>query len=182
MTLPNLISLGRLLAVPLIVWLLLVEEWTAAFGLFVLAGLSDAVDGFIAKRFGAQSRLGRFLDPIADKTLLVSIYITLGVQGHVPTWLVILVVSRDTMIIGGALMLYIMNLRVDSAPLLISKVNTALQIALAALALAGLAFAFEGWIGLVDLMVLAVAATTVASGAAYLVNWGRSMAGMEDAP
>lgn len=182
MTLPNLISLGRLLAVPLIVWLLLVEEWTAAFGLFVLAGLSDAVDGFIAKRFGAQSRLGQFLDPIADKTLLVSIYITLGVQGHLPLWLVILVVSRDTMIIGGALMLYIMNLRVDSAPLLISKLNTALQIALAALALAGLAFAFENWTGLVDLMVLAVAATTVASGAAYLINWGRSMAGMEDTP
>ena len=102
MNLPNLITLARLLAVPLVVFLILQGLMTAAFWMFFAAGISDAVDGYLAKRMDAVTELGTYLDPIADKTLLVAVYVTLGIAGHVPTWLVILVVSRDLLIIGGA--------------------------------------------------------------------------------
>jgi len=178
--LPNVISLGRLLAVPLNVWLMLVGEWRLAFAVFCLAGASDAVDGFIAKRFNMQTRLGRYLDPIADKSLLVSIYVTLGVQGVLPVWLVILVVSRDLLIVGGALLLYALNLGHEPRPLMASKINTALQIALAAVVLAQLAFAWPFLVSSVGPLVAVVAFTTAVSGAAYLVSWGREMNRMED--
>ena len=109
MNLPNALSLGRLLAVPIVVWLLLQEAYVGAFLVFVLAGVSDAVDGYLAKQFGMDTEIGRFLDPIADKTLLVSVYITLGHQEILPVWLVILVVSRDLLIVGGALLAYTMS-------------------------------------------------------------------------
>jgi len=180
--LPNVISLGRLLAVPLIVWLIVVGNWLWAFAVFCLAGASDAVDGFIAKRFDAQTRLGRYLDPIADKSLLVAIYVALGVQDQLPAWLVILVVSRDLLIVGGALLLYALNHRHEPTPLLSSKVNTAAQIALAALVLAKLAFAWPLFDALLMPLIVAVALTTTLSGAAYLVAWGRQMNRMEEPP
>ena len=95
MNLPNLISLARLLSVPLMVWVILAGKMEFAFWLFIVAGISDAVDGFIAKHFGATSAIGKYLDPLADKALLVSVYVTLGHAGYLPTWLVILVVFRD---------------------------------------------------------------------------------------
>lgn len=172
MNLPNLISLARLLSVPLIILLILQEAWTGAFIFFLLAGLSDAVDGFIAKRFDMQSELGKFLDPLADKALLVGIYVTLGVKGQLPAWLVILVVSRDVLLIGGTLLSLVMDVDIEIKPLLISKINTVCQIALALTVLAEL--------GMMDLplistgmLVLVVAATTIMSGASYLVQWGR---------
>ncbi len=106
----NLITLGRLLSVPVSVWLILAGQFAAAFWMFVLAGISDAVDGFIAKRFDMRTKIGALLDPVADKTLLVSIYVTLGVAGQLPTWLVILVVSRDLMIVGGFLLVRLLVL------------------------------------------------------------------------
>ncbi len=172
MNLPNALSLGRLLAVPVIVWLLLGEAYTAAFLVFLLAGASDAVDGYLAKQFGMDTEIGRFLDPIADKTLLVSIYITLGHQGMLPVWLVILVVSRDLLIVGGALLAYAVSQPVRPAPLFISKVNTVLQISLAATVLGDTAFRV-GLTGLVTVLVFAVAASTALSGARYLGNWMR---------
>ena len=93
MTLPNIISLARLLSVPLIVWLILREAWLLAFLAFVLAGVSDAVDGLLAKRLGLATALGAYLDPIADKVLLVAIYVALGVDSKLSLWLVIVVVS-----------------------------------------------------------------------------------------
>ena len=102
--LPNLISLGRLFAVPIIVWLISSSEMAIALWIFIAAGVSDAVDGFIAKRFDAASRLGSFIDPLADKALLVSCFVTLGIEGQISTWLVILVVFRDVLIIGGVLL------------------------------------------------------------------------------
>ena len=104
---PNVISLGRLLSVPLTVWVILQGYFVVAFGIFVAAGVSDAVDGFLAKRFGMETELGRYLDPLADKALLVAVFITLGQMGYLPVWLVILVVSRDVLIIGGVLLTYI---------------------------------------------------------------------------
>ncbi len=172
MNLPNALSLGRLLAVPIIVWLLLQEAYVGAFLIFVLAGVSDAVDGYLAKQFGMDTEIGRFLDPIADKTLLVSVYITLGHQEILPVWLVILVVSRDLLIVGGALLAYTMSQPMRPTPLFISKINTVLQISLAATALGDIAFQV-GLTGLVTLLVFAVAASTTLSGARYLGNWIR---------
>lgn len=176
----NLITLGRLLLVPVSVWLILAGQFGLAFWMFVIAGVSDAVDGFIAKRFDMRTRIGALLDPVADKTLLVSTYVTLGVAAQLPAWLVILVVSRDLMIVGGFLLIQLLSAETRWEPLLVSKANTALQILLVALTLARLAFAFDDH-GVGYALVYAVAATTVLSGAAYLVRWARSLAGAEPA-
>jgi cardiolipin synthase len=177
--LPNLITLGRLLCVPLAIWLVLANDLAAAFWLFVAAGLSDAIDGFIAKRFNQRSRLGALLDPIADKALLVSMFVTLGLAGHLPAWLVILVVFRDVLIVGGFLLVTVLAHAMHWEPLFVSKLNTALQIALIAVVLCRLGLGVADF-GLGRMLIYAVAATTVISGAAYLVRWGSALAGVED--
>jgi len=179
--LPNLITLGRLLCVPVAIWLVLSDDLGAAFWLFAAAGISDAIDGFIAKRFDQRSRLGALLDPLADKALLVSMYVTLGVAGHLPNWLVILVVFRDVLIIGGFLLVTALAHAMRWEPIFISKLNTALQIALVVVVLARLGLGIPD-LGLGRLLIYAVAATTVISGAAYLVRWGRALAGVEEDP
>jgi cardiolipin synthase (CMP-forming) len=176
LSLPNLITLGRLLCVPVAIWLVLLDHLAAAFWVFVAAGLSDAVDGFIAKHFDQRSQLGALLDPAADKALLVSMYVTLGLAKHLPVWLVILVVFRDALIIGGFLLVSALGHPMRWEPLLVSKLNTALQIALVAVVLAslGLHLSLDG---LKPALIYAVAATTIISGAGYLVRWTRALAG-----
>lgn len=171
-TIPNAITLARLAAVPLAVWLILKHEMAFAFWLFVAAGISDAVDGYIAKRFSAQTDVGAVLDPIADKALLVSVYVTLGLTGRLADWLVILVVFRDLFIVGGVLVLYVLGSPPEIRPLPISKVNTALQIALAAIVLVHHAYGLPSGT-VVDAAVWGVAASTLASGIAYVVRWVR---------
>lgn len=178
MSLPNTISLARLLSVPLTIWLILVDQLLAAFLLFVVAGISDAVDGFIAKRYSASTELGSYLDPLADKTLLVGVYITLGLEGHLPVWLVILVVFRDLLIVGGAILLQLVRQSMKMAPLAISKANTAAQITLAAVVLGKLALGIAVP-ALAELLIVVVAVTTVLSGARYLVEWGRRVSNFE---
>ena len=179
MTLPNMISLARLLSVPFNVWLIMIDHWRMALFVFCLAGLSDAVDGFLAKKFGMQSRLGRYLDPIADKVLLVSIFIVLGAQGHLPLWLVILVVSRDILIGGGLFLLYLFDQPYEPTPLFSSKINTGMQIILAASVIAVFAFPLEGASLYVQILVVAAASTTVASGTEYMIDWWRRMNKLE---
>jgi len=174
----NLISLARLLAVPIAIWFILNDALAAAFWLFVAAGLSDAVDGYIAKHFNQRSALGALLDPIADKTLLVSLFVTLGLANRLPSWLVILVVFRDLLIIGGFLLTVVVTQRMRFEPLWISKLNTALQILLIALVLARLGLGLDDH-GLERVLVYGVGATTILSGAGYLVRWARSLAGAE---
>jgi cardiolipin synthase (CMP-forming) len=177
MSIPNIISLGRLLAVPLAVWLILVGELGWAFWLFVAAGLSDAVDGFIARAFRSRTMLGGYLDPLADKALLVSVYLALGHAGYLPVWLVILVVFRDILIVGGVLLLYTLKESFAMQPSFISKVNTTAQIALAALVLSGFGLDLTGTTidlkGITVAMIWAVAATTTLSGLGYLVMGSR---------
>ena len=103
MSIPNIITLGRILLVPVIIWAIASNQMQIAFAIFVIAGVSDAVDGFLAKRFNMASELGALLDPLADKALLVSIFVALGIWGAVPGWLVILVVSRDIMIVAAVI-------------------------------------------------------------------------------
>ncbi len=149
-----------------------------AFVTFLVAGVSDAVDGFLAKRFGWQTELGAYLDPIADKALLVSIYVALGFYEHLPAWLVILVVSRDILIIGAILLSGMINRPIQMHPLPISKVNTAGQIILAALVLFDLSFELN-MVNLTNVIVWLVGLLTVGSATAYLVTWFRHMAAYE---
>ena len=130
MTVPNFITIARLLSVPLIVWLMIADRFLEATILFIIAGISDAADGFIAKRFGAASELGAYLDPIADKALLVSVFVTLGFKGVLPAWLIVLVVSRDLFIIGALMLSYMLGNPMEMRPLWVSKINTAAQILL----------------------------------------------------
>ncbi|HEV7998112.1 MAG TPA: CDP-alcohol phosphatidyltransferase family protein [Stellaceae bacterium] len=178
--LPNLISLGRLLLVPLTIWLILGGRYGLAFWVFVVAGVSDALDGFIAKRFNRRTRLGALLDPVADKALLVSVYVTLGLAHRLWTSLVILVVFRDVMIVGGFLLIQAIAAPKNYGPLYISKINTGLQIALVAFVLARLGLAAERSIFDVVLS-LAVVMTTVLSGISYIVRWARILAHSEQA-
>jgi cardiolipin synthase len=177
--LPNLITFGRLLSVPVAVYLIMQSAHLAAFVLFVLAGVSDALDGYLAKHNNQTTQLGAILDPMADKTLLVGVYVTLGLQGNLPNWLVVLVVFRDLLIVGGVIILFLVRLEVKMRPLIISKINTAAQLALAAIVLAELGFRLD--IGeLVQTAIYVVGATTVISGASYMVSWTRQMAGVEE--
>ena len=176
LTIPNFITIARLLSVPLIVWLMIADRFMGATVLFVMAGLSDAADGFIAKRFGAASELGAYLDPVADKALLVSVFVTLGFKGALPAWLIVLVVSRDILIIGGILLAYLLSNPMEVRPLWVSKMNTAAQIILIALVL-GAQSGASIFQPLLAVFVLAAAGLTVASAAAYLVEWVRHMAG-----
>src|SRR5512145_515092 len=132
--------MGRILLVPVVVWAIAAGHLHIAFLLFMIAAVSDAVDGFLAKRFGMTSELGAYLDPLADKALIVSIYVSLGVTGALPRWLVILVVSRDIMIVGAVMLSWLVGNPVTVKPLLVSKLNTGAQIVLACLVLAALAF------------------------------------------
>ncbi len=165
---PNILTSLRLFGVPLVVWCLMTEATTAAFWLFVFAGLTDAVDGAIARMFNARSRLGLWLDPIADKVLLVSLYIALGLRGDLPFWLVVLVVLRDVLIVLYVAV-YVLAGALTSTPLFISKINTAAQMILVAILMARLG---PGWESLMleQAFIIVVAVTTGASGAAYLLT------------
>ena len=167
---PNLITLARIFAVPVLVWLIIHGEYAAAFWVFVLAGISDALDGFIAKKFGFVTKLGTYLDPVADKALLVSAYITLGQAEHIQAWLVILVVFRDVLIIGGTVLFHTLDRPVEMRPFLISKLNTFMQISLIVVLLGNLGGGFRDF-GTLPLLAYLVGFTTVFSGLAYMVRW-----------
>ncbi|MCW0181057.1 CDP-alcohol phosphatidyltransferase family protein [Zavarzinia sp.] len=180
LNLANMITLGRLGAVPVIVWLILEQHHAAAFWLFVGAGVSDGVDGFLAKRCGMETALGRYLDPLADKALLVSLFVTLGWQHILPIWLVLLVISRDFLIIGAVLLAGVLDHDVEIRPTFVSKLNTVVQIALVSWVLAHFAFGFGDIADIgTSVMIGVTALTTAISWYRYLVIWLRDMSGME---
>ena len=180
LNLPNLISLGRLLLAPLAIWLILGGRFGAAFWVFVAAGVSDGLDGFIAKRFDLRTRLGALLDPIADKVLIVSVFLALGWRGALPSWLVILVVFRDVMIVGGWLLMMAIAAPRQPDPLYISKLNTLVQIVLVAFELARLGLGTEARLA-TNLLILLTGVTTTLSGLSYLVRWTRILSHSEEA-
>ena len=176
LSIPNLITLARILLVPVVVWAIASNQMLVAFVLFAAAGVSDAVDGFLAKRFGMASELGAYLDPLADKVLIVSIFVSLGIVEALPRWLVILVVSRDLLIVGGVMFSWILGKPVSVKPHPVSKVNTAVQLLLVGLVLAALGFRFDaGWARTV--ITAAVTVLTLLSVAVYLREWVRHMGG-----
>ena len=174
LNLPNLITIARILLVPVMVWAIAAHEMRFAFGLFLVAGLSDAVDGFLAKRFNMTSELGAYLDPLADKVLIMSIYVALGITDAIPRWLVILVVSRDLLIVGGIMLAWILGNPMKVKPLWVSKLNTVAQILYAGVVLAALGFQFDAGVVQV-LLVVSVALLTLLSIGFYLRNWVRHM-------
>lgn len=173
--LPNILSFARLLSVPVAIMLMLDGRFELCFWIFIAAGVTDAVDGWIAKTFDARTEFGAYLDPLADKALVVSTYLMLGWLGHIPGWLVVLVVFRDMLIIGGAMVAYVILGDFRSRPLWISKVNTAVQITLVGMVLARLGISL-GHPMVDQALVYLAALTTVLSGAAYLWQWGRRLA------
>jgi len=170
LSLPNLITLLRLILVPVIVWLMLSGYTHLAFMAFVAAGISDAADGYLAKRFNMETELGAYLDPLADKMLIACIFITLGVQGQLPVWLVLAVVSRDVLIVMAIVLSSVLGHPVTIKPLIISKANTTAQIVLAAVVLAD-----EGYQLKLDWVRAALSwvtvSLTIASLVAYLRRW-----------
>jgi cardiolipin synthase len=178
LSIPNLITLARILLVPVLVWLIASDAMRSAFWLFVAAGLSDAVDGFLAKRFGMATALGAYLDPLADKAMIVSIYVALAIAGAIPIWLVILVVSRDIMIVSAVILSWLIDKPVRLKPLMVSKLNTVAQILLVAVALAARGYQFDAEPFLSLLMAL-VAVLTLLSIAFYVAEWIRHMNGTE---
>lgn len=165
--LANLITVARLLLVVPLIWLIATERLQAAFWLFLAAGVSDAVDGYIAKRFNSRTALGAYLDPLADKTLLDGIYLALAWAGWLPAWLALLVLSRDIMIVVGVILIRRRNSLYRARPLVIGKINTFSQIVLVAGVLAHTGGLVDLG-GLIALLIGAVAITTVLSGAGYI--------------
>jgi cardiolipin synthase (CMP-forming) len=181
LSIPNLVTLARILLVPVVVWAITAGEMRVAFFLFVAAGVSDAVDGFLAKRFGMTTELGAYLDPLADKAMLVSMYVALGIAQAIPRWLVILVVSRDIMIVSAVILSWLVNKPVPLKPLLVSKLNTIAQILLASVVLAALGFEFSAETAVVSLTAL-VTILTLLSMAFYVAEWTRHMNAVERRP
>lgn len=176
--LPNLLSLARLGCVPVVIWCVLEGAYGLAFWVFLGAGISDALDGLIAKRFDAATEFGAYLDALADKALLVGTYVALALRGEVPLWLTIMVVFRDLLIVGGALTVNALTPLLRVEPMMLSKVNTALQIGLVAVVIGKRAFELPVP-AVVEAGVWLVAATTVLSGVAYVVTWMRRVAAWE---
>lgn len=167
---PNLLTLLRIAATPVLIMLLTYEMFQGALLLFVLAGVSDALDGYIAKRFGYQTRLGAILDPVADKILLVSCFIVLTIMGYLPLWLLLVVAFRDIVIVGGYLLLVILEDSVTMSPSWISKLNTVFQICLVAAVLVTLASGLELPM-VISALIAAVTVTSVLSGVHYVWVW-----------
>jgi cardiolipin synthase len=151
----------------LAVWLVVEHRFAQAFFLFAAAGLSDAVDGWLARRNGGGNLVGAMLDPVADKALLVTMYVSLAAANVLPDWLAILVVFRDAVIVGGVVVLSLLGQSVLIRPLYVSKLNTALQIVLVAAALLLSGFGLSAP-ALMMALIWLVAATTLGSGAAYV--------------
>ena len=170
-TLPNIISFARLCAVPFTIWLVLHRRFVPATTLFIAAGISDALDGYLARRRGGTT-LGAVLDPAADKALMVGMFITLAAIGQLPDWLAMLVVFRDLVIVGGIILLWLTSHPIAIEPLMISKLNTTLQITLIATILALNALALPA-IPLRQTMITLVTFSTLLSGAAYVIRTAR---------
>ncbi len=173
-SLPNFITIARLMLTPAAISFIIDESWRMAFAIFALAAVSDALDGWLARTFHLQSELGAILDPLADKALIVSIYVSLAILGVLPAWLTIMVVSRDVMIVGAVVVSWLLSQPVKVKPHLVSKATTAAQLVLAGVVLGGKAYGLRFFPLDAALLGLA-AALTVTSTAVYLWLWVQHM-------
>lgn len=171
--LPNMLTVLRMLLVLPLAWLIHERQYASALVVAAVAGLSDALDGFLAKRYGWQSWLGGLLDPMADKLLLIVSFVALGLIGAHPLWLTWLVIGRDLVIVAGALLYHLLIGRISAEPSALSKFTTLLQICYVLLQLVHL----NSWIDMPPFLLMAmiwlVAIATLASGVDYVVTWSR---------
>ena len=174
--LPNAISILRIALVPPVVWLMLDNRFEQAIILFFIAGFSDGLDGWLAKRFGWHTRLGGILDPLADKLLVASAFITLVCSGLVPLWLAAVVILRDVVIVGGATAYNFLIGPVEGEPTRISKLNTAFELLYVLLVLSRAAFAWPPQV-VITVLGAAVLVTVVVSGIDYVWSWTRRAQG-----
>jgi len=168
--LPNAISILRILLVAPILYLIADGEYVVALLLFVIAGGSDGIDGYLAVRYNWQTRFGALLDPVADKLLVSGLFITLAWQGLLPVWLAAVVILRDVVIFVGALVYHFLIEPVQGEPSRISKLNTALQLLFLLFVLSRAGFAWPQQISLTTLGA-AVLITAVISGTDYVLRW-----------
>jgi len=167
-TLPNAITIARIILVPSFVVAFINNRLDLALALFILAGMSDVLDGFLARVLRQRSKLGAMLDPVADKLLLITAYMCLALGGLISSWLAVLVISRDVMLIGGMALLHFwgVNIRDRIRPTYLSKFNTNAQVILVVAVLA--APLGWGWHGLIPFLMAVVVASTTLSGAHYI--------------
>lgn len=170
--LPNALCVLRILLAPLLAWLLVRGQFHATLAVFFAAAVSDALDGFLAKRFNWTSELGKNLDPLADKVLLVTVFITLALLGHIPIWLMLLVVTRDVVIAAGAIAFRLLCGPINGAPTAVSKLNTLVQIVYVLAVISAAAELVPGN-GIIVALGWLTVATTVVSGGDYILTYAR---------
>ena len=171
---PNFITGARILFVPCLIWMLFQSHYERALILVLLMGLSDGLDGFLARCYDWKTTLGSYLDPIADKAMMLSTYLTFAILGWVPWWLSGLIIARDVVLVIGAISYHFSTRQLSMDPLLISKLNTFAQIILAV----SLIYAQIGSLstGIINTLITIVACTTLASGSQYVIEWSRRAA------
>lgn len=171
-TLPNFITIGRVLLIPVVAFLLLDHDYRLAFAVFLVAAVGDWVDGFIARRFNQMSQLGAVLDPVADKMTMMIVAILMAAQGLLPIWLAVVIVMRDAIIVAGAVAYRFVVGRIELAPTRLSKANTLLEFGVLALAMAqaGQLVMADAWLMPLFLLVFA---SVLVSGAHYVWLWRR---------
>ena len=178
MNFANIITVARLLVTPIIIWLILSHYYSFSLILFIISGLSDALDGFIAKQFNQKTVLGSYLDPVADKTLIVSSILALAYVGSIPSWLVILIVSRDLAILGAVIVSWLAGSSLKIEPIISSKINTFLQIVYIGLLLLNNSISDsmnDLTIYILPIFSILIVFSTLSSWFSYLLLWLRSM-------
>ena len=168
MNLPNYITLVRVILIPFFINLMIYVYYRGALAVFVVACVTDALDGMIARLTKTQTELGAFLDPMADKLLILAAFVTLVLLGRLPVWLVIIVVSRDAILTMGGLSIYFTTRDLKIQPSIIGKVTTVLQLVVVTLSLVLMSYGRET--GIMAFLQWATAAVTVASGAQYVLR------------
>jgi cardiolipin synthase (CMP-forming) len=168
MTVPNLLTLSRILLTPLLIWFLVQRKLNEALVVFFIAGITDGLDGLIARLLQQKSRLGAIMDPLADKFLLVSSLLILCRIGLIPGWLVIIAVARDVVIVMGTTVLLVLRYQVEIRPTLLGKLTTLTQLLAVLLTLSSSLITVSAWI--YSLVFAVTAVFSVASGAQYVRN------------
>ena len=171
---PNILSILRIILIPLVAWLILFDYFLYALIITLLIAISDFLDGFIARTFNAQSEIGSYLDSIADKAFIISAYMLIGTQNLLPIYVIIIVISRDIIIMGAFVLSFAMNQRLDINPIRTSKINTFLQFTLIVLVLINNVVEFnplQAITFLIDVIMYMVIVTTVASLLFYIKQW-----------
>ena len=171
---PNILSILRIVLIPLVAWLILFDYFLYALITTLIIAISDFLDGFIARVFNAQSEIGSYLDSIADKAFIISAYMLIGTQDLLPVFVIIIVISRDIIIMGAFGLSFAMNQKLDINPIRISKINTFLQFTLIILVLVnnvGMLNSIYMFNYLIDFVMYLVIATTVISLLFYIKQW-----------